>query len=96
MITSTFCGKRSILDCILYTYTGDTILLMPNSGLVDAAKYILLPDNFMHVVAGQLSWLERRANNANVMGSSPILASSIFCLILSVFCNAKGYAQFEE
>ena len=28
----------------------------------------------MSVLAGQLSWLERRANNANVVGSIPILA----------------------
>ena len=28
----------------------------------------------MFVLAGQLSWLERRANNANVEGSIPLLA----------------------
>ena len=32
-----------------------------------------------HQLAGQLSWLERRANNANVVGSIPTLAIIFFC-----------------
>ena len=33
--------------------------------------------------AGQLSWLERRANNANVVGSTPTLANS-FDMIMNI------------
>ena len=29
---------------------------------------------YLVVMAGQLSWLERRANNADVVGSTPTLA----------------------
>ena len=44
-------------------------------------------------MAGQLSWLERRANNADVVGSIPILAKGFFCtkwhddLITLKICN---------
>ena len=38
---------------------------------------------YLIVTAGQLSRLERRANNANVVGSTPILAKLLFYMFIN-------------
>ena len=45
-----------------------------NSSRVIAQSMVLIIKVDNGIEAGQLSWLERRANNANVAGSIPVLA----------------------
>ena len=46
---------------------------------------------YLILTAGQLSWLERRANNANVVGSTPTLAKSLY-----MFMNIRFMDYVQE
>ena len=49
---------------------------------------------YLILTAGQLSWLERRANNANVVGSTPTLAK--FLLYVIIFKNNRFMDYVQE
>ena len=57
---------------------------------------------YLILTAGQLSWLERRANNANVVGSTPILAKlvpyvhkfDLWIMFRNIMGNFKYFTKF--